>query len=426
MELKIFSEIFNLSLFKNALNLMMGTIIASFISFIFWMIATRIYSTTEIGLASVVISSLGLIALFSELGLAIALIRYLPLMHEKGKELINTCFSVVGFTSVIISLIFVFCLSFWFPELIILKDNFILLVSFIIFAFFLAVQPLSLNIFLALRKTKYIVYINIINSIVKIILLLIFSVILRDAFGIIFSVAIATIFVFILSISFYIPKVQFNYKFSFTIQKSIIFQFMRYSIGNYFARTTLQMIPLILPLIILNVLGPETNAYFAISWSFVVLAQIIPSSIFNSLFAESVNEGKLTKNNLLYSLKIMMILLGSVIILLFIGAPYLLSLFGTIYSENGVDFLRIVIFSLIPWGIIYLFISIERILKKTNLICIVTIALAILTLGFSFIFIQKIGFIGVAIGYLLGNCLVAVPLLFHIYSLKDISDIGVT
>ena len=46
--------------------------------FFFWLIAARFYSTADIGLASAIISAMGLISMLSLLGFDISLVRFLP------------------------------------------------------------------------------------------------------------------------------------------------------------------------------------------------------------------------------------------------------------------------------------------------------------------------------------------------------------
>jgi len=57
-------------LFKNAYFLMFSSLTSAGSGFFFWLIAARFYSTTDIGLASAMISAMGLISMLSLLGIA--------------------------------------------------------------------------------------------------------------------------------------------------------------------------------------------------------------------------------------------------------------------------------------------------------------------------------------------------------------------
>ena len=65
-------------LFKNAYFLMFSSLTSAGSSFFFWVIAARFYSTADIGLASAIISAMGLISILSLLDFGISLVRFLP------------------------------------------------------------------------------------------------------------------------------------------------------------------------------------------------------------------------------------------------------------------------------------------------------------------------------------------------------------
>jgi len=76
-------------LYKNSFFIMLTSISNAGFGFIFWMLAVRFYSTADIGLASAIISTMGLIFMLSLLGFDISLVRFLP--EREDKKLINSC-----------------------------------------------------------------------------------------------------------------------------------------------------------------------------------------------------------------------------------------------------------------------------------------------------------------------------------------------
>jgi len=65
-------------LFKNAYFLMFSSHTSAGSGFFFWLIAARFYSTADIGLASAIISAMGLISMLLLLSFDISLVRFLP------------------------------------------------------------------------------------------------------------------------------------------------------------------------------------------------------------------------------------------------------------------------------------------------------------------------------------------------------------
>jgi len=159
---------------------------------------------------------------------------------------------------------------------------------------------------------------------------------------------------------------------------------------------------------IVNILGSEMNAYFAMSWTLVAAAQVIPTSLFNAFLAESVTEKKLNKENFKNVFFLMVKLLIPVTILMILLSGFILSLFGPAYSEQGTPLVRILALSTIPWGIIYLFVTVERYKKSSLSIIFATLASAVLSIGLGYLLMLTWGLIGIGIGYLTGQTIVAI------------------
>src|SRR5688572_21385611 len=72
------------SLFMNAFYLMVSTFILGVCGFIFWIIVTRIYDTTAVGLATTLLSVSGLVSLLGLAGFDTTFIRFLPGSNRKN------------------------------------------------------------------------------------------------------------------------------------------------------------------------------------------------------------------------------------------------------------------------------------------------------------------------------------------------------
>jgi len=181
------------------------------------------------------------------------------------------------------------------------------------------------------------------------------------------------------------------------------------------ARILLRVTPFLLPLAVLNVLGAEMNAYFYIAWAVAGIFQVIPSSVFNSLFAEGSNDEASLRANIAKSLKFTLLLLLPATLLMLIVAEELLLLFGRPYADNGAQLLRIVVLAVIPWGINYLYVSIERVRKNVKGIITVAATATGLSLGLSYLLMLRTGLVGVGTGYAAGQTIVAVGVALRLW-----------
>jgi len=410
-----FKSLYRVSLYRNAVYLMVGTAVDSIAGFVFLIIAARFYPTEAVGLGSAIISALGLLALFSELGLGIGLIRFLPGAGKDGNDMMNSCFTVSGLASIAIALIFLAGLHLWSPALLIVRQQPIFFAAFVVFAVATTLDPLVNNIFLAKLNTKFIVIKAIITGPLKIALILIFAMFFTNAFGIFVSTGLAVAVALLFAAFWFLPKVQNGYHPFPKIEKRVLNELSHYAAGNYVAGILLQMTPLVLPLAVLNILGAEMNAYFYVAWAVAVVFQVIPSSIFNSLFAEGSNDEASIRTNTAKSLKFTFLLLLPLTLLILIIAQKLLLLFGQAYADNAALVLRILIVAVIPRGINYLYVSIERVRKNIKgIITVATVATG-LSLGLSYLLMLEMGLVGVGIGYIAGQTIVAIAVVIHLW-----------
>jgi O-antigen/teichoic acid export membrane protein len=408
-------SLYGVSLYRNAVYLIVGTAITNVTGFVFWIIAARLYLAEAVGLGSAILSALGLLAIFSGLGLEIGLIRFLPGAGKDRNDMVNSCFTLSGLASVAVALIFLAGLRFWSPALLVVRQDPIFFTAFIIFAAATTLQPLISGVFLAKLNTKFIVIVNIIACSLKIALVLVFAMFFTGAFGIFVSTGLATAIALLFAAFWFLPKAQNGYRPLPRIEKRVLNELSHYAAGNYVGGIILFMTSYVLPLAVINILGAEMNAYFYIAWMVAGTFQVIPSSISNSLFAEGSNDEASIRTNTAKSLRFTFLLLLPLTILILIIAGKLLLLFGQAYADNAALLLRILVVAVIPWGINYLYVSIERVRKNIKGIITVAAVATCLSLGLSYLLMLKMGLVGVGVGYVAGQTIVAIAVFIHLW-----------
>ena len=341
---------------------MVSSFIMAFFGFFFWILSARFYTPEQVGLATSLISVISLISTFSLLGLNNGIIRYLPSSDNKSLK-INTSFTIVAVTSLLLALIYLIFINVFSPKLVFIRDQIPFSLLFIAFVVFLALNTISENVFIAYRSSIYIVIKNIIYSIAKLILPILF--VSLGAFGIFASVGFSIIFAFILSFIFLVIK--FGYDFKPVINTKIVKHMFRFSLGNYIAGFIGSLPTMVLPIIILNKLGAQFSAYFYMDMMIANFLYMIPMAVSQSLFAEgSFDEARITIQLKKAVEIISLILLPAVIVCLLFGKYILLS-FGQEYANEGFGLLQILTISTIFVSINYIFNSILYIKHKLKL-----------------------------------------------------------
>ena len=376
-------------LYRNGLFLISIRVLNVLTGFIFWILAARLYSINDIGLATSLISSLGLVILFSGFGFDSSIIRFLPL-NDKNK-VINTCMIVPASFSLLIGLIYIFSISVFVPSLTFIQQPFYA----VIILFFLLMESIITTTgraFTALRRADYYLLQNIFLAPR---ILFLFPLIFLGSFGIVLSLVLANLitvfFAFILIGKF----IEFRFK----IDMKFIRESFRFSSGNYISSILFAVPSLILPVIVLNLCGGAEAAKYFIAFTIGNIVLIVPDALSASLFVEGSHGESLREIVTKTAKAIYIVLIPAVMAVYFFAYPLLL-FFGKNYVD-ALELLRLLAITSLIVALFSLFTSIQNIRMKVESLVELNIIRFILLMGLSYIFILKFGIIGIGYAWML-------------------------
>ncbi len=382
-------------LYRNSFFLMANTVLTSGLGFFFWMVVARFYTEAEVGWGAAIISAISLLAMLSVPGFGAALIRFLP-KAEKPQDMINSCLTISGALAVVLAVVFVAGLDVWSPALAFIKSNIIFAAAFVFFVLAQALYGTIASVFIARRRADFTLYKSAVFSLLKIplpILLVLFF----HAFGIAASWGIASAVALAVALIFFVPRVQPHYRPVPSFNPGIIGSMWRYSSGSYLARIFNAAPALILPLMVVNLLGAEQNAYFYVAWTIAALLFAIPAAVARSLFAEGAHfEGELW-TNVTKSLKFTFLILVPAVILVLLVGKWLLLLFGEGYSASGLLLLRILCLSSLFAGASIIYTATLRVEDRLRELTLIFGFITAATLVGSYFIMPQAGMVG--IGY---------------------------
>jgi len=387
---------------------MMSTVVMGVLGFFFWIINARLFTPSQVGIATTLISVITLITSFSLLGFNNGIIRYIPKSTRKN-ELITSVFILVTLTSISIALIYLVLINVFSPKLLFVRENTFFALFFVVFAAISTINLILESIFIAHRSSKYVLLKNIVWSLLKLSLPLLLLTL--GAYGIFISVGIASTLAVLLSI--FILFLKFNYIFKPKIYKDVISRMTKFSFGNYVA-TFLGGLPLLaLPILITNKLGPSLTAYYYMPVMIASFLFIIPQAITQSLFAEGSHNEEGFEEFYKKSLKLNALLfLPAMMIIYFLG-KYILLVFGIDYAVEGTEFLQLLAIS---GTFIYInsvgaaILNIKYRIKKLVLINFLS---ASLILGLSY-YLLPMELLGIGIAWLVGQGIISIIYLLNI------------
>lgn len=398
-------------MYSNAYHLMINQVVVALGGFVFWIIAARFLITEAVGLAGAILPAVSLIASISDLGLSSGLIRFLPNAGSKTNKMLNTSFSLFILVSLVASLIYLFGLGLWSPALLILRSHPLYFVGFIIFVLASGLIALLNSTFIAFLSSKFTSFMSLATSLLSIPLFFAFNSLFQSFSSIVAARGSATIIALLVGVIILLPRINRVYSPRPQISKGIVKEIIPYSIGNHIGYFIGAIVPWLLPLIVLNVLGAEANAYFYIAWAMALTLMVIPTALSMSAFAESSHKEESLQKNLANGLRLSILFELPVLAIIFAFGDKILLLFGKDYSEGSKMVLWLLSLNILPATIVCFYTIYGRVKANFKIIIGTNAALTVFILSLTFFLAPRFEVEGVAGAYLAGYILTALGII---------------
>ncbi len=403
------------SLLKNALFQMIAQVSNLSTGFFFWIIAARSYSTSDVGIISALLSAMMLLGLISNLGFNVSMLLYLPSNHEKANNIINSCFTISSFASLIISSFFIIGIGLWAPSLEPIFGEFKNIIYFLVITCISSISVLFNTAFMAGRRSSFQLLKDFSFGLVKIFplpMLAAFGAVgiyLSWGIGLFFSIALGYIL---------LPGVWKNYRPGFALDP-IIKKMASLSFGNYLAGIFSTLPRLALPIMIANTISTEAAGYFYIAMVAVGLLFGVSQSVSSSLMAEASASGELWIN-FGKSVKFSIILLVMGLMLFLFFGKSILNIFDPVYGENAYVPMILLSIASLPLCICAIFSAVRNSQKRIKSVVVINAFTVIVTLASAYPLMKMFDITGAAAAFLLGNIVSAVAVIVTIKDPKNL------
>jgi len=388
-------------LIRNSFFIMASSFVAAGFGFFFWMIAARLYSQADVGIATALMSSMGLLILISRLGLDQSVIRFFP-GRDKNKVL-GTAILVPTAVALGAGLVFIAAVDVISPELTIVRT---IAPLYLLFLGTYSVTWVLEGAFNALRKSEHYFALNLLyGSRILFLVPLVFlgATGIFSAFG--FSFVLGLIFALLLLARCAIRP-------ALGVDRAFLREAWQFSAGAYLAGILMSAPNMVIPIMVLHVLGAESTANYYITYAIVSILFMIPYAFTTSLFVEGSHGGEM-KKSVLRTLASMFALLIPAIIGLSLFGEQILNLIGKDYVE-GTALLRVLALSALFVSICQTFISIAKVRNDIRSLIILSGFVSVALLGLGYTMMNRFGLIGMGYAwlgtYVAGTILVGVIL----------------
>ena len=381
-------------LLKNSIFIMLTSISGAGFGFIFWMLAAKLYTPQDVGIATALISSMALLVLLSRFGLDFSIIRFFP--GADKSRIFSTSALITTSFAILFGVIFIAGVDIISPELGSLLKSPQNAALFLIFLAASSVTALTAISFIAIRKAAF----QFLQSIIvgsRILFLI--PLIALGAIGIFGAVGIS--FVLALAAAL-VLLVRSGVRPRLVIDRGFLNEAFRFSAGNYLAGLFVAAPNMILPIMVLNVLGAEQAAYYYIAYAIASLLFMIPGAISMSLFVEG-SHGEALKRTVVKSLVVIFSLLVPAAVVLYVCGGWVLGMVGAEYAAGGAGVLRVMVAASLFVGVNSVYFAIKRVQKDVRGIVVLSGVVFVLLVGLGYVFMLMFGVVGVGYAWLAGN-----------------------
>ena len=266
----------------NALYLMAATGVTALFGFSFWLVIARTHDTGTVGRATLLIAASTLISFTGLVGLDLGIVRFLP-QSKNPSEYITSSLFVVSLVTLLLSLLFLFLVHLVSPQLAFITKDPIYIVYFTTITVFTTLNSFTSTLFIAYRRTSFILWINLIVGAFKLFL----AINLRNGgaiavFNITGMAQIANVLMSVLILAYVL-----DYRPSLKMDFRILLKTSRFTSASYLGDLFAILPGTLLPILVVIQLGTTKEAYFYIAFTIANLLLAIPGSVMQSFYAEA-------------------------------------------------------------------------------------------------------------------------------------------
>jgi O-antigen/teichoic acid export membrane protein len=316
---------------RNSLYLILSAGIQAALGFAFWIIATRLFSAADVGLASSLVSAITLIAFIAVLGLNTGFVRYLPTasdpnaMITSGLILAAICGSVIGLGYVLLTPVIA-------PRLAFVDHSFAMATGFVLFSAGAALTVLTDSVFIAARRAGYNALADGgIGASTKVALTL--ALVGTGAYGV--FTASACGFAAAALASVVLMAIALRWRPTLGGRLHVLKPLLQFSAATYVGNV-LDLLPgLVLPLIIIDRLGPTRLAYYAVAFQVAMIVYTGVNAVGQTFLAEGSQANADWRGLLRHSGRVVIMVCVPLSLALTAASHWILLAFGVKYSEYG-------------------------------------------------------------------------------------------
>ncbi|MET8408808.1 lipopolysaccharide biosynthesis protein [Streptomyces sp. NPDC005195] len=404
-------------LFRNAYALMLNTGISAVLGLGYWLIAARYYSDSAVGQGSAAIAAMKLLAGVTAVTLTGALARFIPVAGRATGRLI---FRTYAGSSVVVALaagLFLLTLKLWGPSYHFLHGPLIGL-GFVLAVVAWSLLTLQDGVLTGLRSALWVPVGNTVFSAAKLVLLIGLAAAIPTSGVFVSWVAAIALSVVPLGLLVFRRLVPRHIKATEDRAKPpSLKEIGRFLAGDYTGSLFSLAVVYLVPVIVASQVSSADNAYFYITTTIGGTVNLLAINMGASLTVEGSHDPARLAANTRAAVRRMARIMLPVCGLLFLGAPFILHVFGEGYAHAATPLLRWFAVGALLRVVMETYFAVLRAQSRTSGLAYLQGLLCVLVLGLTVVLLPRMGLTGAGVAEISSLAVIvsiAAPRLFKI------------
>lgn len=391
---------------RNGHTLTVSAGITGIIGLAYWSVAARGYTASAVGEGSAAVSALMLIAGVSQFNFMSMLMRFVPTQGSRGRRLVLGAYGVSVVTAAVLATAFVLLAGRVSAGLAFFESSRLLEVAFVVATVLATVSVLQDAALTAVRRPGWVVVENGAMAVAKIALVAILAVALPRsgivvswAGAILVSIVVANVYLFRgpLRKGSLVPPTE----------RANVPDLVRYVAPDYLGELLWLAATSGVPLIVVARIGTTDFAYFGVAWTVTFLLDQAVGNLGYSLIVEGASRPEAIGELWVRVVRHLAPLLTVAVVVLVVGAPWLLLPFGGAYASHGSTIFRLLALAALPGLVTSTAVNAARAQRKTKVGLAVLGALCTGVIVGSVVLLPIMGSDGVGVAWLVSQTVVA-------------------
>lgn len=390
---------------RNAFALMFSIVLTSVLGVLFWALAARLFGPEQLGLGSALISSLLALSSIAQLNLDNVLNRFLPAAGSSTTAFIVSAYAVSAAIALMCGLAYLGVIGYFAPALLKAVSAPWAGTWFVIALVLWTIFALQDIVLASLQKSVWVPIENSVYAMGKILLLPLFATLALSGLSlfmvwtILLPVLVLTVNVLIFGV--YRPTVQT------TSEGQLTFQAMLRLMGcDYVGRLAAMITIGVIPITIVAMAGGEESAKYHLAWTMAYSLFLLGDAMSRSMLAAAAMEPGRVQELAAEAFVWAMAPIAVAVLVLAVGAHWIMQIFGAAYALDGATVLRILAIDSLMSAPLALYFAVARVRNRFKTIAYVEVSMLVMVLGLSILMLPLLGIIGVALAWLIAHTIV--------------------